>query len=181
MLWRVTVQKEDPSKPQGFSPQLQQSQAGDGMFWYNEDENTPHQPVPDTGTWNIPEIPPRNSSDQLSLGNPGTYPYHCALHTGETGSVVVANAVLIAAGADPLFGATAISTGQCVSWGNSDTQAHQPTPNSGEAWFDAPIPSGDLSKSVSFPNNGTFDYHCSLHPDNPDETGTITVTTPQST
>src|SRR5687768_1579307 len=108
MLWRATVQTEDPAKPVGFSPSQQQTQVGDALFWFNEDAHTSHQPVPDTGAWNIPEIPPGNSSDQLSLGNAGTFAYHCALHPDEKASVVVANAVLIAAGASPLFGDTSI-------------------------------------------------------------------------
>ena len=176
MLWRATVQREDPAKPVGFSPNPQQAQVGDALFWFNEDSHESHQPVPDTGTWNIPAIPPGNSSDQLSLGNAGTFAYHCALHSGENASVVVANAVLIAAGASPLFGDTSIPSGQCVSWGNSDAEPHQPCPDTGDAWFDAPIPSGDLSKSVSFDKVDTIKYHCALHPDNPAETGTITVT-----
>src|SRR5687768_18437966 len=116
MLWRATVQNEDPAKPVGFSPQSQQAQAGDALFWFNEDSHTPHQPVPDTGTWNIPEIAPGTSSEQLNLANVGMLSYHCAVHPSETGTIVVANAVLIAAGANPLFGPTAISKGQCVSW-----------------------------------------------------------------
>jgi plastocyanin len=176
MLWRATVQREDPAKPTGFSPSMQQAQAGDALFWFNEDSQTGHQPVPDTGTWNIPEIQPGNSSDQLSLGNAGSFTYHCAIHPDETASILVANAVLIAAGADPLFGDLTIPHTQCVSWGNSDIDAHQPCPDTGAPWFDAPIPSGDLSKSVTFDNPGTITYHCALHPDNASETGSITVT-----
>ena len=176
MLWRATVQTEDPAKAVGFSPNPVQAQAGDALFWFNEDSHTSHQPVPDSGTWNIPQIAARNSSDQLSLGSPGTLSYHCAIHPNETATIVVANAVLIAAGASPLFGDTSITAGQCVSWGNSDSDAHQPCPDTGNAWFDAPIPSGDLSKSVPFETAATIPYHCALHPDNADETGTITVT-----
>src|SRR5215468_1406604 len=131
MLWRATVQREDPAKPVGFSPQQQQAQAGDALFWFNDDAKTTHQPVPDCGAWNIPPINGKNSSDQLSLANPGTYPYHCAIHADEKGSIIVANAVLIAAGASPLFGSTQIVVGESVSWGNSDAQAHQPAPVGG--------------------------------------------------
>jgi plastocyanin len=176
MLWRATVQREDPAKPIGFSPQETQAQAGDALFWYNEDPDTPHQPVPDSGKWNIPEIPGHNSSDQLRLASAGTFGYHCALHSDEQGSIVVANAVLIAQGSNPLFGATKIPKGQCVSWGNSTGDEHQPCPDEGKPWFDAPIASGDLSKYISFADAGTFAYHCAVHPDNKEETGSITVT-----
>lgn len=181
MLWRATVQKEDPSKPQGFSPREQQAQSGDGLFWFNEDEHESHQPVPDSGTWNIPVIPPRNSSDQLSLGTVGSFSYHCAIHPGETASVVVANAVLIAQGSNPLFGTTTITQGQYVSWGNSTSEAHQPCPDSGSPWFESPVNSGDLSAPVSFGTAGTINYKCAIHPDNPEETGTITVNAPSAT
>lgn len=181
MLWRATVQKEDPAKPRGFSPRQQQAQSGDGLFWFNEDERESHQPVPDSGTWNIPVIPPRNSSDQLSLGTVGSFPYHCAIHPDETGSVIVANAVLIAQGSNPLFGATTITQGQYVSWGNSTSEAHQPCPDSGTPWFESPVNSGDLSAPVSFGTAGTINYKCALHPDNPEETGTITVNAPTTT
>lgn len=180
MLWRATVQREDPAKPIGFSPQQQQAQAGDALVWYNEDATTPHQPVPDTGSWNIPEIPGQNSSDQLSLPTAGTYDYHCAIHSDETGSIVVANAVLIGAGANPLFGALTITQNQCVSWGNSDAEAHQPCPDSGDPWFTGPIGSGDLSAPVNFATAGTINYHCAVHPDNDTETGSITVNAPTS-
>jgi plastocyanin len=174
MLWRATVQRENAAKPIGFSPQQQQAQAGDALFWFNEDTNTSHQPVPDTGVWNIPPIPGNNSSDQLSLGNPGTLAYHCAIHPEEKGTIKVSNAVLIAAGANPLFGSTTIAPGQSVSWGNSDAQAHQPAPVGGQPWT-APVPSGDLSASVDFPQAGSFPYACALHPNDPAETGTIIV------
>ena len=175
MLWRATVQNEDPAKPVGFSPNPQQAQAGDALFWFNEDPNTSHQPVPDKGSWNIPVIAPRNSSEQLSLGTVGTLTYSCAIHPGEKASIVVANAVLIAAGSNPLFGDIPINKGECVSWGNSDAVAHQPCPDSGAAWFTSPIASGDLSASVPFDTAGTIKYHCAVHPDNPDETGNIIV------
>jgi plastocyanin len=178
MLWRATVQRENPAKPAGFSPQQQQAQAGDALFWFNEDEHEPHQPVPDSGSWNIPPIPARSSSAQLSLGNPGTFAYHCVNHPDEKASIVVANAVLIAAGANPLFGPLSITQGQCVSWGNSDSEAHQPCPDSGDAWFSEPVAPGDLSASIPFATSGTVSYHCALHPDNPAETGSIDVSAP---
>lgn len=179
MLWRVTVQREDAAKQRGFSPSQRQTQVGDAVFWFNEDGGTAHQPVPDTGQWNIPVIDPGHSSDQLSLQTAGTFGYKCAKHPDETAELVVANAVLIAAGADPLFGAAlGITTGQCVSWGNADANAHQPCPDEGDPWFDAPIEPGDLSKPINFGRQQTIKYHCAIHPN---ETGEIDVTDPAST
>ena len=175
MLWRATVQREDPAKPIGFSPKEQQAQAGDAIFWFNEDANETHQPVPDEGIWRIPLIAPGTSSQQLSLGSAGTYSYRCSYHDGETASIIVSNAILIAAGASPLFGDTTIAPGQCVSWGNSDAEPHQPCPDTGQAWLENPVGSGDLSAPVSFADSGSFSYHCAIHPENKSETGTITV------
>ena len=67
-----------------------------------------------------------------------------------------------------------------VDRGNADAEAHQPCPNSGDAWFDAPIASGDLSKSIPFATTGTIDYHCAVHPDNTTETGSITINAPST-
>jgi len=177
MLWRVTIQRDDPNKPKGFSPQQQQAQGGDAVFWLNQDSNTTHQPVStDTGAkWSVPPITGGNSSTQLDLDVPGVVNYKCALHDDETGSIVIANAVPIANGAEPLFPSTSISAGQSVSWSNSDSCAHEPTPDSGNAWFTAPIESGDISACVAFGTAGSFPYHCKLHPDNANEKGTITV------
>lgn len=170
MLWRTTVQRQ-----QGFSPQQQQAQAGDAVFWFNEDKDETHHPVPDSGTWNIPPISGGNSSDQLALANPGNYPYHCSVHPEEKGSILVANACLIGAGANPLFGTTTIVEGQYVSWGNSDAEAHQPVPDSGGNPWTNPINSGDLSESVVFGTPGNTNYRCALHPDATSETGTLQV------
>ena len=170
MLWRVTV-----ATNKGFSPQQQQAQSGDAVFWFNDDPDTTHQPVPaDSGaTWSVAPIPGGNSSEQLNLDQAGTVHYKCANHANETGSIVVANAVPIAYQADPLFGSPlAITAGQSVSWSNSDGQPHQPTPTSGSPWFTEPIASGDISACIPFPTAGTYDYYCKLHPS---ETGTITV------
>ena len=179
MLWRVTVQRENSAKPLGFDPVQRQAQYntatgnGDAVFWFNEDKHASHHPVPETGTWNIGEIGPETSSDQLQLNAVGSFKYKCALHEDEPAAeILVANPVLIAAGADPLFGgALAISKGQCVSWGNADENPHQPCPDSGDPWFTEPIASGDLSAPITI--NDSVTYHCALHPS---ETGTIDVT-----
>jgi plastocyanin len=176
MLWRATVQREDPAKPIGFSPKNQQAQIGDSVFWYNEDKDQQHQPYPEgqtPGFWGG-VIEPHNSSEQVNLGTAGTINYKCGFHEDEEGNIIVANAVLIAAGADPLFGPVSITSGQCVSWGNSDANAHQPCPDTGDPWFPQPINPGDLSASITFnqAKGTTVNYHCAIHPD---EKGSVTV------
>ena len=173
MLWRVTVQQAN-----GFSPQRQQAQVGDALFWHNADADVTHQPVSTDPkpNWSIPPITGGNSSDQLNLDQAGTVSYKCANHDGETGSIVVANAIGLAYGAQPLFpDSTAIKAGQCVSWSNSDGEAHQPCPDSGDPWFEGPIASGDISSTISFDKPGVNKYHCAVHPENENEKGVITV------
>lgn len=170
MQWRVTVQLG-----KGFSPQQQQAQSGDAVFWFSEDPNETHQPAATdpNAKWTIAPIVGCNSSELLNLNTAGTVEYYCKNHEGETGTIVVAKGIPLAFGADPLFGTgTSIAAGQCVSWANSDAQAHQPCPNTGDPWFTGPIGSGDVSATISFAKAGTYDYHCVLHPN---ETGSITV------
>ena len=54
-----------------------------------------------------------------------------------------------------------IKVGQAVTWTNQDSAAHTVAGDGG-------IDSGDLSKgksySKTFDTEGTFDYHCSIHP-----------------
>jgi plastocyanin len=174
MLWRVTVQQAN-----GFSPQNLQAQVGDALFWYNADTDTTHQPVSTDANakWSIPPITGGNSSDQLDLDQAGTVNYKCACANHDhAGSIIVASAIGIAYGATPLFpNSTAIAAGQCVSWSNSDAEPHQPCPDSGDPWFQAPIASGDISATVSFKSPGVNAYHCAVHPDNENEKGVITV------
>ena len=187
MQWRSTVQREDGSKPKGFSPQTQPAQVGDAIFWFNEDSTTDHQPYPTTppgkpGDWG-PLIPGQNSSEQLNLDQAGTYDYKCALHADETGEIIVANAVVIGpsgtGAATVAPSALSIVAGQRVSWGNSDETAHQPTPEQGNAWFAEPILSGDISAQITFATAGTVKYHCALHPNATAEQGTITIKAPK--
>jgi plastocyanin len=187
MQRRSTVQRENNSKPKGFSPPTQQAQAGDAIFWFNEDSNTPHQPYPTTppgkpGDWG-PPVPAQNSSQQLNLNKAGTYPYACQNHPDEIGKIIVANAVVIGpsgTGAVAVAPANlAIVAGQSVSWSNSDEASHQPTPDQGSPWFTQPIASGDISAQIPFASAGTVKYHCALHPNVTTERGTITITAPK--
>jgi plastocyanin len=188
MQKRSTIQREKGSKPKGFSPQTQEAQVGDAIFWFNEDSHTPHQPYPTTppgkpGDWG-PPIPAQNSSQQLNLDQAGAYSYQCAIHADETGKIIVANAVVIGpsgTGAVTVApSALAILVNQSVSWGNSDATAHQPTPDQGTAWFAKPIQPGDISAPITFATVGSVTYHCALHPNKAAEKGTITVSTPKT-
>jgi plastocyanin len=187
MQKRSTVQREDLSKPKGFSPKTQEAQVGDAIFWFNNDSHTSHQPYPKLppgkpGDWG-PPIPAQNPSQQLNLNQAGTYYYQCAAHADETGEIIVANAVMIGpsgTGAATFAPATIqIVVDQCVSWGNSDTSAHQPTPDHGSAWLANPIQPGDISVPIAFATIGPVPYHCALHKNAAGEKGTIMVNAPK--
>ncbi len=171
MLWKSSIQTENQAKPAGFQPEVQEAQAGDAIFWVNDDIDVQHQPHPAgsaAATWCTIPLSGSERSDSIALANPGTIQYLCAIHPEETGTIVVANAVAIGrtAGDEILYvpGTLSIATGDSVSWTNSDALAHQPAPIAGPAmeWFAEPIPAGEASASISFPDSGTIAYHCAL-------------------
>jgi len=187
--FRNTVQSENNSKPKAFTPApetghqvgpvlVQDMQLGDSVFWFNEDRHTSHQPYPTNGKpgdWG-PVIPPQGSSQQLNPPASGVYRYQCALHPAETGQIDVANAVFIGV---TLQGGVAFNPNpsvlsavvpqawgvpaQLVSFTNSDSNPHQPTPKIGRAWFTEPVQSGDTTAEVAI-GNGDIAYFCKLHP-----------------
>lgn len=180
MLLRNTVQREDKSKPIGFSPPHRQLQNVDAIVFLNEDHQTSHQPYPaggDKEAWGG-VILPQDTSNTLDLNAPGSYAYACALHPDETGSITVSNQIQI--GASPRGGAAFgpnplnITAGQCVSWLNSDAEAHQPSPPGGpaNAWTNPIDPESPASNPYTFAVLGTQAYVCALHEG---ETGSILV------
>lgn len=183
MLWRSTIQTENQEKPKGFSPQTQQAQVGDAIFWVNEDADIEHQPCPNVNaptTWcNVPLKGPE-PSNQVNLAAAGTIQYLCCIHPSETAEIVVANAVQIGRQADGTVAfvpsPSKIKTAQSVSWANSDSEPHQPAPAGGSdtAWFAEPIPSGEVSAPIAFNTAGNVAYRCAVP--NHKETGTISVT-----
>jgi plastocyanin len=184
MLWRSTIQTENHDQPAGFQPQNQQAQVNDAIFWVNDDRDVQHQPYPvggETNAWCKAALSGSERTDSIALENAGTIDYLCAIHADETGTIVVANAVSIGRTADDppriLFvpASLQINQGESVSWANSDMDAHQPAPVGGPdtEWFAQPIPSGEVSAQISFPNAGTIAYRCAV-PDHTDK-GTIVV------
>jgi plastocyanin len=87
-------------------------------------------------------------------------------------------AIASGTGGAAVFPSTAIQTNDTVFWVNDTPQQHQPTfkPAGGQpiTWGAPPIPlpPNGSSSQVVFETAGTFNYYCSLHPN---ETGKITV------
>lgn len=66
---------------------------------------------------------------------------------------------------------TNVPAGTTVTWVNHDGTTHTATSNSG-AFDTQGISAGATSKAVTFSTPGTFQYHCSIHPN---MIGTINV------
>jgi plastocyanin len=77
------------------------------------------------------------------------------------------------------------AVGDLVYWRNNTGEAHQPAPK-GEppsTWMDYPIssklpdqPPPTSQQAVTYDSATTVEYYCALHPDRPEETGTIDFT-----
>jgi len=66
-----------------------------------------------------------------------------------------------------------VKKGTTVTWTNQDSTAHQPAENDGQNGPSSPPLDQGQSYSFKFERDGTFHYHCSIHPE---MTGTVNVT-----
>jgi plastocyanin len=71
----------------GFSPQTVFVPRGATVRWTNSTSST-HRIVGADGVWDSGSLPPGESWSR-SFGSFGTFEYACALHTGETGRIIV--------------------------------------------------------------------------------------------
>jgi plastocyanin len=65
-----------------------------------------------------------------------------------------------------------VTVGQTVAWKNIDNMTHTSTANAG-AWNTGSLGAGSTSTPITMNTQGSFDYHCGLHPTT--MTGTLTV------
>lgn len=70
-----------------FNPKTLEAPAGAQIRWANNDGRD-HQVKADDGSFDSGVLKD-GGSFRYEFPNPGTYPYHCAIHTAETGSIVV--------------------------------------------------------------------------------------------
>ncbi|MDE1952577.1 MAG: cupredoxin family copper-binding protein [Betaproteobacteria bacterium] len=78
---QVTIQGMD------FHPSTLTVAPGTTVTWTNEDSFS-HATTSDTKVWDSGLLAPHQSFS-TTLEKPGTYPYHCAIHSFMTGAVVV--------------------------------------------------------------------------------------------
>lgn len=70
-----------------FGPSTITISAGSSVTWENQDSSI-HTATSDEGTWDTGQMA-NGESKTVTFANPGTYSYHCTLHPGMTGKVVV--------------------------------------------------------------------------------------------
>jgi plastocyanin len=95
--WTITIDQATGQSQATFNPvQPFNPAAGDLIFWSN---NTPdmHWPTPavpagtplNNGAWMPSAIGPNGQSGTVGFPTAGTFNYVCALHSGESGQIVV--------------------------------------------------------------------------------------------
>jgi plastocyanin len=70
-----------------FAPQTLTVASGTTVTWVNNDTTT-HTTTSDTGVWSSPNLAP-SQSFSFTFTTPGTYTYHCSIHTTMTATIVV--------------------------------------------------------------------------------------------
>ena len=70
-----------------FTPNPATISAGAKLTWSNTDTTT-HDMVSDSGVWDSGHIAPGDHFD-FTFTSKGSFPYHCSIHQGMVGTVVV--------------------------------------------------------------------------------------------
>lgn len=89
--WRINIKPNpNPGGPAIFEfDQPPQIQVGDQIIWSNDD-SVAHYPHPNADyVFMSYQIAPNSTSAAFAPSGPGTISYHCCLHPGETGTIVV--------------------------------------------------------------------------------------------
>ncbi len=163
-----------------FGPASISVAVGSTVTWTNQD-GTAHTVTADDGSFDSGNLA-QGATFSQTFDTPGTYTYHCAIHSSMIGTITVvaapAPSMAPAASAssvtiqDFAFGPASISVavGSTVTWTNQDGTAHTVTADDGS--FD----SGNLAQGATFSQTfdtpGTYTYHCAIHSS---MIGTITV------
>jgi plastocyanin len=74
--------------PASFVPPSVTIRAGQYVTWRNADA-VAHTATADTPSWDTGNILPGQTSGAVYFSTAGTFTYHCAIHLGMTGTVVV--------------------------------------------------------------------------------------------
>ena len=93
-------------QPACFSPNPITVPAGASVTWSNA-SGVSHTATADGGAWTTGVVSPGQTSAQIAFPNPGTFPYHCAIHPSMHGTIVVT----AAAGPSPTPTSRALAAG----------------------------------------------------------------------
>lgn len=172
------------SLPSGFTPPSIEIKTGTTVTWHNaETVDYPvvsgyHQVVADGGEFESPKVAPGARWSYTFL-EPGTYAYHCGVHTTMTGQIVVTGKPVKDEPKDVRVEIVepdpndqnswtykpkdvTIEVGATVTWVNNGAQTHTVTDTEGA--FD----SGDMAPgdkfTFTFRKAGVFHYNCKPHP-----------------
>ena len=88
-IFKITIKAGSPAT---YTPSPQKVCVNDSVFWFNGDPNNAHWPAPsakDPTGFMAHQIPPNNTSDQVSFSVIQTIPYVCINHPGESGKIIV--------------------------------------------------------------------------------------------
>jgi plastocyanin len=177
----VTITIAAQNGASSFTPNPAQITEGQSVAWKNSSSDNNTHTATSTGVFDTGNISLGATSAPITLHVAGSYPYHCSIHPGMTGTLIVnSHVVTIVA----MTGSTSFSpnpivikAGESIVWKNSEpsTQTHTATADLASAFqFDTgDILSGATSTKITFPTAGTFGYHCTPHPT---MVGTVTVT-----
>jgi plastocyanin len=163
-----------------FGPASVSVPVGSTVTWTNQD-GTAHTVTADDGSFDSGSLA-QGATFSQTFDTPGTYPYHCAIHSSMTGTITVvaapapSTAPAVTATAETIsgfaFGPASVSVpvGSTVTWTNQDGTAHTVTADDGS--FDSGSLAQGATFSQTFDTPGTYPYHCAIHSS---MTGTITV------
>ena len=179
----------------GFNPPSIEIKTGTTVTWHNtEPADYPvvsgfHQVVEDTGAFDSGRVAP-GARWSYTFDKPGTFSYHCGVHSTMTGQIIVTGKPVKEENKDVRVEIVEpdpndqnswgykpkdvdIEVGTTVTWVNNGAQTHTVTDDDGA--FD----SGDMAPgdkfTFTFKKAGVYNYKCTPHPW---MTGKITVSEP---
>ena len=154
-----------------FSPSSITVVAGTTITWTNKDAVS-HTVTSDAGLFDSGSISSKGTYS-YTFSTPGTYQYHCSIHTLMTSKVIVTSTPVasVAVSIENMSFVPAtitVAAGTTITWTNNDSMPHTVTSDTG--LFDSGTISGSGaygaggSYSYTFITAGTFPYHCTTHP-----------------
>jgi plastocyanin len=154
-----------------YAPSPDTVTAGQTVAWKNNDSITHN--ATDGGGISTGNVGSGATSAAIAMNTVGTFVYHCTIHPGMTGTLVVKAAplptVTISIVGD--LGSSSfspnpdtVSVGQAVKWKNNDgSMTHTATSNDGTTFDTGSLAPGATSGAIVMTTAGSYPYHCQFH------------------